>query len=43
MNAYSTWIRFLINSRFSRTGLTFDFEILPTTKFNIKDYIQYYL
>lgn len=43
MNAYSTWIKFLINSRFSRTGLTFDFEILPTTKFNIKDYTQYYL
>ena len=43
MNAYSTWIKFLINSRFSRTGLSFDFEILPTTKFNIKDYIGYYL
>ena len=43
MNVYSTWIRFLINSRFSRTGLSFDFEILPTTKFNIKDYKDYYL
>ena len=43
LNAYSTWIRYLINSRFSRTGLTFDFEILPITKFNIKDYLQYYL
>ena len=43
LNAYDTWIRFLINKRFSRTGLTFDFEILPTTKFNIKDYIGYYL
>ena len=43
LNAYDNWIKFLINSRFSRTGLSFDFEILPTTKFNIKDYLQYYL
>ena len=43
MNAYATWIKFLINSRFSRTGLTFDFEILPISKFNIKDYKDYYL
>ena len=43
INVYATWIKFLINSRFSRTGLTFDFEILPTTKFNIKDYVGYYL
>ena len=43
LNMYDTWIKFLINSRFSRTGLTFDFEILPTTKFNIKDYVGYYL
>ena len=27
INTYATWIRFLINSRFSRTGLSFDFEI----------------
>ena len=43
INGYSTWIKFLINQRFARTGLTFDFEILPTTKFNIGDYIGYYL
>ena len=43
INIYSTWIKFLINSRFSRTGLTFDFEILPITKFNIKEYMGYYL
>lgn len=43
INSYAVWIKFLINSRFSRTGLTFDFEILPTTKYNIKDYMQYYL
>lgn len=38
LNAYNTWIKFLINERFSRTGLTFDFEILPVTIFNQKDY-----
>ena len=43
LNMYDIWIKFLINSRFSRTGLTFDFEILPTTKFNIDDYMGYYL
>ena len=43
INVYAVWIKFLINSRFNRTGLTFDFEVLPTTKFNIKDYIGYYL
>ena len=43
INAYAVWIKFLINSRFSRTGLIFDFEILPTTKFNLKDYLGYYL
>ncbi len=43
LNMYDTWIRFLINERFSRTGLNFDFEILPTTVFNIKDYQGQYL
>ena len=43
LNMYETWIRFLINERFKRTGLTFDFEILPTTAFNIKDYQTQYL
>ena len=43
LNMYDTWIRFLINERFNRTGLTFDFEILPTTVFNIKDYQGQYL
>lgn len=42
LNAYSTWIRFQINQRFTRTGLTFDFEILPTTMFNLKDYQSIY-
>ena len=43
INMYSHWIKFLINSRFSRTGLAFDFEILPVTKYNIDDYVGYYL
>lgn len=43
LNMYDTWIRYLINTRFSRTGLSFDFEILPTTVFNIKDYQGQYL
>jgi hypothetical protein len=34
LNAYNTWIKYLINERFARTGLTFDFEILPVTVFN---------
>ena len=43
LSAYETWIRYLINSRFARTGLVFDFEILPTTVFNIKEYQAQYL
>lgn len=38
LSAYDTWIRYLINQRFSRTGLTFDFEILPITVFNQKEF-----
>ena len=38
LNAYDTWIKYLINQRFSRTGLTFDFEILPITVFNQKEF-----
>lgn len=37
LNMYNTWIKFHLNSRFSRTGLTFDFEILPITVFNKKE------
>lgn len=37
LNAYETWIKFHLNDKFSRTGLTFDFEILPTTVFNRQD------
>lgn len=42
LNVYSTWIRFQINQRFTRTGLSFDFEILPTTMFNLEDYQKIY-
>ena len=38
LTAYDTWIKFLINDRYSRTGLTFDFEILPITVFNRKEF-----
>lgn len=38
LDMYNTWVRFLLNQRFSRTGLTFDFEILPLTVFNLKEY-----
>jgi len=34
---YETWLKFHLNDKFARTGLTFDFEIIPTTVFNRKD------
>jgi len=37
LNMYETWIKYHINDKFSRTGLTFDFEIIPTTVFNRDD------
>ena len=37
LNMYETWIKYHINDKFSRTGLTFDFEIIPTTVFNRND------
>ena len=43
LNMYNTWIKFLINERFNRTGLSFDFEILPTNEFNLKDYVGFYI
>ena len=42
LNCYNAWIKYQINGKFGRTGLTFDFEILPTTMFNIKDYQSMY-
>ncbi len=37
LNIYETWLKFHLNHKFARTGLTFDFEIIPTTVFNRKD------
>lgn len=37
LNIYEAWVRFLLNDRFARKGLTFDFEILPITTFNRTD------
>lgn len=42
LNVYETWIKFHINERFARRGLTFDFDILPTTVFNRTDLQQSY-
>ncbi len=38
LNVYNTWVRYLLNSHFARPSLSFDFQILPTTVFNLKDY-----
>jgi len=37
LNAYETWIKYHLNEKFARNGLSFDFEILPTTVFNRQD------
>ena len=37
LNVYETWIKFHLNDRFARNGLSFDFEILPLTVFNRED------
>ena len=42
LNQYETWIKFHLNDKFARPGLTFDFEILPTTVFNRQDIQQNY-
>lgn len=42
LNAYETWIRYLLNERFTRKGLIFDFEFLPITVFNRADLQQTY-
>lgn len=34
LNVYEAWLKYQINKRFSRKGVEFDFEILPTTVFN---------
>ena len=42
LNAYETWIKFHLNEKFSRNGLSYDFEFLPTTVFNRQDIQQNY-
>lgn len=42
ISVYETWIKFHLNDRFSRKGLTFDFEILPITVFNRNELQQAY-
>ena len=40
LNIYETWCKFVINDRFARKGVSFDFEILPTTVFNREELQQ---
>ena len=42
ISVYETWIKFHLNDRFARKGLTFDFEILPITVFNRNELQQAY-
>ena len=42
LNIYETWIKFHLNNRFARKGLTFDFQILPITVFNRTEMQQSY-
>ena len=42
LNVYETWLKYHINERFARTGIKFDFEILPTTVFNREDLLSTY-
>ena len=37
LNIYEAWIKYHLNDKFARNGLSFDFEILPTTVFNRQD------
>lgn len=37
LNVYESWIKYHINQKFVRPGVSFDFEILPTTVFNRQD------
>ena len=42
LNIYEAWIKYVLNQQFKRKGLTFDFNILPTTRFNQIDMQQAY-
>lgn len=37
LNVYATWIKFYVNFTYSRRGVQFDFQFLPTTVFNRQD------
>ena len=40
LNVYEHWIKFHLNDRFAKGGLTFDFAIMPTTVFNREDILN---
>ena len=42
LNIYESWIKYILNEHFSKATLTFDFEILPITRFNQEDYQTVY-
>lgn len=42
LNVYEAWLKFHLNDQFARNGVSFDFEILPTTVFNRTDLQQAY-
>ena len=42
VNVYESWIKILINERFERKDVKFDFQIVPTTRFNQDDMQQSY-
>ena len=42
LNAYESWIKFILNAHFAKTNLKFDFEMLPITRFNQEDYQSSY-
>ena len=42
LNIYETWIKYIINQEFARKDVSFDFEILPLTRFNQQDMQQAY-
>ena len=40
LNVYEHWIKFHLNDRFAKGGLTFDFAIMPTTVFNREEILN---
>ena len=43
INVYEAWFKYILNDLFARKGLTFDFQVLPTTVFNRQDIQATYL